>query len=486
MSTLRISNIEAKSVPASATVDEKVKITNSSGDTLVFIDGKTSGITTVGINTTDGNIKFDENSNVVVTGIITATRFSGEITPTSLEIGSNIKLGNAGVITATSFVGSGANLTGLPSQVTITGNADNRVITGGSGTNLNGESGLTYDGTVLNISNDIPQLYLTDTNSNNSYGRVRGNGGNLVLSADHNNASALSTIVFESDGSEKVRIDNYGTLRIGNVVTTESTSGNTKRIALGAKASIWGWTSGNINGALTLADNYYWDGSNNKAIENDYSAYMSLRSGSLRFGCTNQTHAAGANVSGGIHEKVRFENDGNVSIFDGNLSFASGHGIDFSSQSTSQQTNSPTVDDEVLQFYEKGKWTPDVRKNNVSNPAASPLHGRYVRIGQMVWLSMYARWASGSNAQGTNGGWQIYGLPFSLQDDNPGTCRIYQFAPAGYFYINGTYYGSARTIRWQCNNSNRLDLYTDLSSSQLAWNSGAMGITFTGCFMIHE
>ena len=76
MSTLRISNIEAKSVPASATIDEKVKITNSSGDTLVFIDGKTSGITTIGINTTDGNIKFDANSNVVVTGIITATKFS--------------------------------------------------------------------------------------------------------------------------------------------------------------------------------------------------------------------------------------------------------------------------------------------------------------------------------------------------------------------------------------------------------------------------
>ena len=73
MSTLRISNIEAKSVPASATTDEKIKITNSSGDTLVFLDGKTSGITTVGINTTDGNITFDANSNVVVTGIITAT-----------------------------------------------------------------------------------------------------------------------------------------------------------------------------------------------------------------------------------------------------------------------------------------------------------------------------------------------------------------------------------------------------------------------------
>ena len=137
MSTLRISNIEAKSVPASATIDEKVKITNSSGDTLVFIDGKTSGITTVGINTTDSNITFDANSNVVVTGIITATRFSGQITPTSLEIGSNIKLGNAGVITATSFVGSGAQLTGItsPAITSIGSDGTARVLTSdGDGT----------------------------------------------------------------------------------------------------------------------------------------------------------------------------------------------------------------------------------------------------------------------------------------------------------------------------------------------------------------
>ena len=92
MSTLRISNIEAKSVPASATIDEKVKITNSSGDVLVFLDGKTSGITTVGINTTDGNITFDANSNVVVTGIITATKFVGTIEPTNLTVGGDLTI----------------------------------------------------------------------------------------------------------------------------------------------------------------------------------------------------------------------------------------------------------------------------------------------------------------------------------------------------------------------------------------------------------
>ena len=112
MSTLRINNIEAQSIPASPTIDEKVKVTNSSGDILVNIDGKTSGITTIGINTTDGNIKFDANSNILIAGILTATTLSGNFTPTSLEVGSNIKLGNAGVITATRFVGSVGTFTG--------------------------------------------------------------------------------------------------------------------------------------------------------------------------------------------------------------------------------------------------------------------------------------------------------------------------------------------------------------------------------------
>ena len=52
MSTLRVSNIEAKADP-SAFSRRKLKVTNSNGDILVHIDGKTAGVTTIGINTTD-------------------------------------------------------------------------------------------------------------------------------------------------------------------------------------------------------------------------------------------------------------------------------------------------------------------------------------------------------------------------------------------------------------------------------------------------
>ena len=243
MSTLRINNIEAQSVPASPTIDEKVKVTNSSGDILVNIDGKTSGITTIGINTTDGNIKFDANSNVLITGILTATTLAGNFTPDSLEIGSNIKLGNAGVVTATSFVGSGANLTSLPAQATIANNADDRVITGGSGVNLNGEQRLTFNSSNI--------LTATETGTGNGMGGIRaatanagGNAGYGFMTNSANrfavttigSAGAESLRVYDdNNNAERLRIDSSGRLLIGTTTEgaadaddlTISTSGNT-------------------------------------------------------------------------------------------------------------------------------------------------------------------------------------------------------------------------------------------------------------------
>ena len=140
----------------------------------------------------------------------------------------------SGVTTSTSFSGDGSALTGI-TQTAINNNANNRIITGSATANtLEAESTLTYDGADLNISNNIPQLILTDTNSNNSYGRVRGNGGNLVLSADHTNATGGTRIInFEIGGSEKARITSDGRLGIGTdnpqrpLTLTSGTSGIT-------------------------------------------------------------------------------------------------------------------------------------------------------------------------------------------------------------------------------------------------------------------
>ena len=412
MSTLRISNIEAKSVPASATIDEKVKITNSSGDTLVFIDGKTSGITTVGINTTDSNITFDANSNVVVTGIITATRFSGQITPTSLEIGSNIKLGNAGVITATSFVGSGANLTNLPSQVTINNATADRVLTSDGGTTLNGEANLTWNGTLLNLTGTGSEINLRGpgvttheivANSSDNHWEFINNSGAGNITSD---------IIFKGSGAgggtvrEHLRIKS-NTVKISNL------------------------PSGYLAGALTINTDYTNFGHIIVRDQNNdnHSAIMAENenSGSDEYNriyrSVNRNSAAWANATlcakshtfrisndGSAGDAFVIKSDKNVEITDGNLIMASGHGIDFSATGgVTSGGNSELFDD-----YEEGSFTATL---SASGGGATFASGHiqtaclYVKIGSMVHVQGYF---SGTNVTGGGTGIvKVSGLPFA-------------------------------------------------------------------------
>ena len=151
MSTLRIHGIEAKSDPTSASVNEKIKITNSNGDLLFHLDGTQAGIGTVGITTTGttfhvdratgeitfvtdakfngtvgiaGTLTYEDVTNVDSIGIITAR--------TGVIVGSGVTLNATGVIatgviTATSFSGSGANLTNLPPSAPVGGASTNQV-----------------------------------------------------------------------------------------------------------------------------------------------------------------------------------------------------------------------------------------------------------------------------------------------------------------------------------------------------------------------
>jgi hypothetical protein len=67
------------------------------------------------------NIAMTPNAGMIVAGLST---YSNQI-----NVGSNIKLGTAGVVTATSFVGSGANLTSLPAGQLTGTVADARIST---------------------------------------------------------------------------------------------------------------------------------------------------------------------------------------------------------------------------------------------------------------------------------------------------------------------------------------------------------------------
>ena len=56
-----------------------------------------------------GTVTYTD-TGIIVSGIVTTTDVSGL---TQLEVGNNIKLGNAGVVTATAFHGDGSQLSGI-------------------------------------------------------------------------------------------------------------------------------------------------------------------------------------------------------------------------------------------------------------------------------------------------------------------------------------------------------------------------------------
>ena len=374
MSTLRITNIEAKADPSSPTVDEKIKLTNSNGDILVHIDGKTSGITTIGINTTAGNIKFDQNSNVVVTGIITATKFVGTIEPTSLEIGSNIKLGNAGVITATSYVGDGSALTGIDATQIQTGNTSVQTVDTGS----DGHVKITTEGTERIRVDNAGNVGINETSpSTTGFGsilRIKGVSGVSGLFAEGASGSAwfgfysgdstvnTPALLYPYNGglrigttnsvgtggfAEKLRIDSSGRVMIGTQ-TVGPTAGEQLTIADSVNAGITIRSGTTAAGTILFEDDTADRGEIQYSHNGDY----------MRF-----------KVAGS--EAARFNSSGN-------LAFPSGQGVDFSDTANSQYTMSS----ELFDDYEEGTWTPTMGFATSYGTQS----GKYVKVGKTVHI----------------------------------------------------------------------------------------------------
>ena len=140
MSRLRANQITNKTANGAPTATNGLIVTGvctatsfvGSGTALTGIDAATlkfgnstkaeannSGVIVSGILTVTGNmgvggvLTYEDVTNVDSVGLITA-RAGVNLVGNDLNVGSNIKLGNAsGIVTATSFSGSGANLTGI-------------------------------------------------------------------------------------------------------------------------------------------------------------------------------------------------------------------------------------------------------------------------------------------------------------------------------------------------------------------------------------
>ena len=231
-----------------------------------------------------------------VGGGTTITLNSSEINVgAGITFESNGQANFAGIVTATHFYGSGANLTGLPAGTTINNNAANRIITGEGGTTLNGEANLLFDGGTLALNGRYQRGSATVQDGDAIAGGININGldmdASVIMSVFGNdgdftrisgsksrNASVGShTIVQDNDvllslkgfGSDGTNFEEAAQIEMqvdgtpGNnvmpgriVFKTTTTDGVVERVRIKSDGKVViGNTNGSGTGALTIYPN---------------------------------------------------------------------------------------------------------------------------------------------------------------------------------------------------------------------------------------
>ena len=246
----------------------------------IQINGNTNNI-----NAGIGSLSIEDINELDIVGVATASNFKTGVSNLhnvgltlsggQIDVGSNIKIGTAGVVTATTFSGSGAsltnlpagnltgalpaisgaNLTGLPAGTTINGNTDHYVVTAtGTANTLQGESTLTFNNGQLDVtqttSSSDAKLVVRNSNTPGSgslrlefhygtgntegtdryrFGYVEGyraggsNDGGLKFGTKPGNADAPT---------ERLRINPKGQISIRGTTTAFDTTGDLDSLQL--------------------------------------------------------------------------------------------------------------------------------------------------------------------------------------------------------------------------------------------------------------
>lgn len=95
-----------------------------------------------------------------------------------------------------------------------------------------------------------------------------------------------------------------------------------------------------------------------------------------------------------------------LTLTDGNVTLASGHGIDFAATS-----DGTTMTGELLEDYEEGTWTPTAGTNSGTFDSGTRV-GKYTKIGDIVYIMALFQFTGAS----TNANRTITGLPFTIDN----------------------------------------------------------------------
>ena len=382
------------------------------------------------------------DEGLVVSGIVTSS--------TQINVGSNIKLGNAGVVTATTFSGnlSGGTVSGTTG--TFTGDlsiAQNLVHTGDTDTKLEFHTDsikLFTAGTQKFRIYDDGVVSIGQSSKSSTVGAggidIQGNGTNCILEMgnpfpgfsggvvpEFRITATLSghEVKFESIWGGDNALHPHMAFTGGRTHFYRAT--NSDEIArFDADKFFIGQTTGSSKLCVSdtnpvIAELHHSDGGTNDEARIMLGALTANPPSNRGAGIAAVNNGNGhdltvkcsVNHSSGPSEKVRFKSDGDVQIVDGDLVLAAGHGIDFSS--TGQGGSSSSMQNELLADYEEGTWVPVAHNFTIS----STYHANYTRIGRTVHITMWVQTASGSSGSP----FYIAGLPYTVKTGN-----VYQYA----------------------------------------------------------
>ena len=397
----------------------------------------------------------NSDGNLNLSGIVTASSFSGPLVPSGdVNVGNNIKLGAAsGIVTATSFSGDGSNLTSLPAGLG----------TALSSTQTSPLNKLYYTNRVLSIASTTTVDHpATGTGAYTQYAEIQieDNADLIIEDGDDLIPDILGLGDNQSTGAGglgRLRVDTItnksangavnfpnglvgtsatftGVLTYEDVTNVDSVGVITARSgirigATGANTLISGTATGigigtnNPSNALDVQG-----GTTNTAIvarSTDAKAQISLVDNSTTSVGSVVVGAEGDNLfftsgSSGT-ERLRISSTGNITANTGNIIIGTaGKGIDFSAQ-TATSASGATTTGETLVHYEEGTWTATLYGNSTrtntdttTSTTNRAVTGTYRKIGSLVYVQ--ALWTGlhngGGNDMFNHQLQRIEGLPF--------------------------------------------------------------------------